>query len=607
VSPQSVFWNHPVATVSGKVTYSGHPDLAPLNGPLVLPPRNAVDRANPNHTLNFNVPAAHCVGTVAFNVKIFDPAHPQDAANAWLTDTITLSFDNVPSVRVHGVLIHYTGKGLNIPAPSGIDLMNTLVWVGKTYPISGFRYTGCDVINFNGDLTVGGGGGCGTGWNQLFNTIWNMRAASGTTDVFVGLLPPGVPTSGVIGCGGGGVAIAYRDGGTVLAQEIGHAFGRAHAPCGNPGGPDPNYPTYDSYPSGSIGEFGFDGSNSQVFNPASTFDFMSYCGPVWVSPYTYVGLKGAITASPASAHAERAGGNAPTIDREYLHLNFRMYGDGRVELLPSFHLNGTPPIPGPEVGFESRVSCDLLGEAGLVGSHRCRLTNPHHDPDGPSIELHEILPWSPEIRSIAFRRDGAVVHTLKIEKHAPEVSIQPPKRAKERPGLLALEWSAGKGEGPKGGGPHSYLVRYSNDDGKTWQAIVADLEEPRHLVNLDLLPGGDKCKLQIVASAGVRTATAETESFAVPVKPRQAHILHPKPGTSYRKGQPVPLVGGGFSPDFATTEFDEVVWTSNLDGAIGVGHGLVVNSLSSGRHRISIDIPDGAGGEAAAGVFIEVK
>jgi hypothetical protein len=34
VSPQSVFWNHPVATVSGKVTYSGHPDLAPLNGPL---------------------------------------------------------------------------------------------------------------------------------------------------------------------------------------------------------------------------------------------------------------------------------------------------------------------------------------------------------------------------------------------------------------------------------------------------------------------------------------------------------------------------------------------------------------------------------------------
>jgi hypothetical protein len=228
---------------------------------------------------------------------------------------------------------------------------------------------GCDTIEFNGDLT-GGGGGCGTGWNQLFNTIWNMRAASGTTDVYIGLLPPGVPTSGVIGCGGGGVAIAYKDGGSVLAQEVGHAFGRAHAPCGNPGGPDPNYPTYNSYPSGSIGEFGFDSSNSQVFNPATTFDFMSYCGPVWVSPYTYIGLKNGITASPATAHADRAGDLTPTVEREHLHLNFRVHRDGKVELLPSFHLKGTPPAALPEVGFESPVSCDLMAGERVVTSHK---------------------------------------------------------------------------------------------------------------------------------------------------------------------------------------------------------------------------------------------
>jgi hypothetical protein len=128
--------------VSGKVSYAGHPDLTPINGPLVLPPRSAIDRGNPNHTLNFLVPAAHCVGTVSFQVSIFDPAHPADAANAFLRNTISLSFDTVPQVRVHGVLIHYTGKGLNIAAPTGLDLSNTLVWVGKTYPISGFHYTG---------------------------------------------------------------------------------------------------------------------------------------------------------------------------------------------------------------------------------------------------------------------------------------------------------------------------------------------------------------------------------------------------------------------------------------------------------------------------------
>src|SRR5262249_46403071 len=160
----------------------------------------------------------------------------------------------------------------------------------------------------------------------------------------------------------------------------------------NPGGPDPNYPTYDNYPSGSIGEFGLDTGSFVVFNPANTFDFMSYCGPVWVSPYTYVGLKNAITSSPAAAHPERAGGRA--VAREYLYLSYRMNREGKVELLPSFHLYGA--APGPEVGPESPVGCDILGADGeVLESHRCHLTNPHMDPDGPVLEFHEVIPWRP--------------------------------------------------------------------------------------------------------------------------------------------------------------------------------------------------------------------
>ena len=416
VYPRRAILGASPAMVRGVVTRPGKPGLTPINGPVAVQSTSAIQRGNANNSLNFRVPAADCVGTVTFTVKLIDNSN----ASNFKTTTITLTFAEVPQVRVHGVLIHYTGRGLNIAAPSGTDLVNTLAWVGRTYPISGFNYTACEVVEFNGDLTVGGGGGCGTGWNQLFNMLWNMRAASGTNDVFVGLLPGGVPTSGVIGCGGGGVAIAYNGGGQVLAQEIGHAFGRAHAPCGNPGGPDPSYPTYNSYPSGSIGEFGFDPSSSQVHNPALTFDYMSYCGPVWTSPYTYVGLKNAIVASPAAAHPQRAGSHH--VEGEYLFLNFRMHRDGKVEMLNSFHLH--TPSPPMEMGKETSVGCDLLcKEGGVLESHRCRLSNPHHDEDGPSAEFYEAIRWNDKTQSIAFHRDGKVCHTIEVEERAPEVAF----------------------------------------------------------------------------------------------------------------------------------------------------------------------------------------
>ena len=49
---------------------------------------------------------------------------------------------------------------------------------------------------------------------------------------------------------------------------------------------DPNYP----FPGGEIGEYGFDPLTLKVHNRHSIADFMSYCFPTWVSPYTYVVL-----------------------------------------------------------------------------------------------------------------------------------------------------------------------------------------------------------------------------------------------------------------------------------------------------------------------------
>src|SRR5262249_8265785 len=144
-------------------------------------------------------------------------------------------------------------------------------------------------------------------------------------DVYFGIIPNSVPR-GWGGCGGGdgrGAAAPVSGTRTTTAQEVAHAFDPDHAPAPAPGQPyaprndDWNYPVYDAFMSGSIGEYGLDDSAS-VQDPATTADFMSYCGPKWVSPYTYLGL---LENFPAVFSSARSLSQSPTDDEENLRLS----------------------------------------------------------------------------------------------------------------------------------------------------------------------------------------------------------------------------------------------------------------------------------------------
>jgi hypothetical protein len=121
------------------------------------------------------------------------------------------------------------------------------------------------------------------------------------------------------------------------------------------------------------------------------------------------------------------------------------------------------------------------------------------------------------------------------------------------------------------------------------------------------LTGGEECFFEVVASAGVRTTTSRSERFNVRRKPREAYILMPSNGSILVKSQSINFLGGGFSPDFGTPEFTEVQWTSSLDGFIGSGYHVAHYDLSAGRHKITLSVPDGLGGEASAIIFVTVR
>jgi hypothetical protein len=511
--------------------------------------------------------------------------------------SFSLSFNNVPRVRIHGVLVHYTGLGLNITAPTDGELQNTLDVVNRMYPTTAFDYSGFTVIDFADNLAaVGVGGSCGPGWDALLSVLANMRSTSNTTDVYVGLLPFGVPTWGVVGCGGGGVAAGYINQGPLLAQEIAHAFGRLHAPCGGPASVDSSYPTYGSYPSGSIGEFGLDALNFRVWDPSTTFDFMSYCAPRWVSPHTYTGLKNSITSSAAAVSA------AQPASRQFLYLTFRVHLDRTVEIVSGFHLEGRAI---PSTNEEpSEVGCELIGSDGKrITFHRCHRA-PHQSIDGEYLQFHETLEWYESTKAIAFFSEGERIDVFEVERFPPEIAVKEPRRVDGD--TMRIEWSVERLESGEVSTGISCLVQYSNNKGKSWRTKAALIAGPHYDLDLTMLPGGEDCRARVVVSAGVRTAVAEIISFAVPIKPVHARIVAPVDGDQINSGDQLRLHGVGFSPDFGTTRSEDLVWTSTRDGLLGAGFETFIPNLSAGRHQIELTIPDGMGGKSVASVSVEV-
>ncbi len=585
------------------------PDLLPFNGPIPASPSSTIDRGNPNHTLNFEVPATYCAGLVAFTVNVFDADHPNQANYAAQSKSVTVAFQNIPPLTVHGVLIHYTGPDYNnkpIDAQTtGLDLLESLDYVLRTYPVSDFNYDGCEVLPWSAKLAVA------QNFYALSNKLGSMRAMSGTNDIYIGLIPPTANCSAPCGLGGGGVALFFAQNGPEASHEIGHALGRPHSPCDKAPAPDadPNYPVYNSYPRGSIGEYGFDTKTRTTLDPNLTYDFMSFCQP-WVSPWTYLKLKDALTptaqAMLVSSGAVKKSSIWEAEMAEFYHISFRVHRDAphrRGEIQRAFHLNRRPPQVS---GTPSDITLELLTESGdLIGVVRCIEQDQHAETPMPFTDYTAAFPCYPELRSIRVVHNENVLRMLEIAQEAPHLEIVSIKRVESHHGnLLRLHW---RGEALEETTPRlEYGVRYSHD-GEYWRALATGLTQTEYVVNLDLVPGGEHCRLQIVASAGLRTTVMETEPFAVPRKPRQAYISSPQTGSEFEIGMHIALAGTGFSPDFGLTSSDEVVWSSRSIGTIGTGYQLTTNTLPIGYHRITMYVPDGLGGEASASTEIRIK
>ncbi len=278
-------------------------------------PPYATERGTLGYTLNFIIPASMMCGNLRLDVHITSPG-------GWVADrSVYVDATLRQTLRLAGIMVGYNGPtstapgapNLTLAAPALADLQATSAWTLLTFPVqSSATYRTAGTVTWTLPLTdpPSCAGCCSPNWVALNTAVQAVRVADGNrTDVlYYGLMANGIPMGPIIGCNSGGVSTGSLGDGVTMAHELGHACGRPHSPCGTPG--DPAYPAYEPYdpagtPTASTGEYGIDISNGAIKSPALFKDFMSYCGPRWVSLFVYGRLTNNTALDPVRACVDR--------------------------------------------------------------------------------------------------------------------------------------------------------------------------------------------------------------------------------------------------------------------------------------------------------------
>ncbi len=210
-------------------------------------------------------------------------------------------------------------------------------------------------------------------------------------------------------------------------------------------------------------------------------------------------------------------------------------------------------------------------------------------------------------KTVAFNimNGTTLLHAVKVLPNAPEITILAPKAGDKVDGMYTIKWQ-GK---HKDGAALLYSVEYSND-GEDWVELASEITATTWEDDFATLPGNaqPQSRIRITATDGVNATQVESSWFSVSPQAPEVYIEEPEGEITIKVGQDLDLLGSAYDlQDEWLVEDNELVWSSDLQGALGNGELINVSNLKPGKHTITLTATNSFKLSGKATVIVNVK